>query len=118
MLLFREYFKMTKRNRYSTYLHSRHSGGDYARPAGVALDDGAGNGSSSGMSARDYFAAATLTGLIAGRRHKEDDRMEEWSHHYVAEAYRYADLMLSRRCHGSEVDLMAPPWDKPDRNYT
>jgi hypothetical protein len=44
-----------------------------------------------GISARDYFAAAALTGLLA------DTRLQVPRVAFVKEAYAYADLMIAER---------------------
>ena len=52
-----------------------------------------------GLSLRDYFAAAALTGLIADRQYGYGgDLKEPRNHHYVAmHAYAFADAMLATR---------------------
>lgn len=49
--------------------------------------------SSGGMSLRDYFAAAALTGFCASRVCHED-----WEHYrFIGKAYEFADAMLAER---------------------
>lgn len=49
------------------------------------------NGHWHGLSMRDYFAAAALTGMLA------DSRREGGDVEYVHYAYKYADAMLAQR---------------------
>jgi hypothetical protein len=64
-----------------------------AFPTGIVTDDkGKIIGGSNGMSLRDYFAAAALSGMYANPDHS-------YNTHFVgaAEAYAMADAMLKAR---------------------
>ena len=64
-----------------------------------SLPGGGGGGYSmpgaAGMSLRDYFAAAALTGLCAKERHLQDDIEPEKA--FAQTAYTLADAMLAER---------------------
>ena len=48
-----------------------------------------------GMSQRDYFAAAALTGLLAAKEYPmEDSLAEEWARENAIVAYKMAKAML------------------------
>ncbi len=54
-----------------------------------------------GMSLRDYFAAAALTGLLADRcrqfPEREGPEATDWREAAAIESYRFADAMLEAR---------------------
>ena len=52
-------------------------------------------GGDMGMSLRDYFAAAALTGLLAAKEYPmEDSLAEEWARENAIIAYKMAKAML------------------------
>ena len=71
---------------------------DNGKPT-YGVQTGNAQGFAMGMSLRDYFAAAALTGLIADRQYGYGgDLKEPRNHHYVAmHAYAFADALLATR---------------------
>lgn len=82
-----------------TAMSSNHNDGGQAYPGeqGHTPDGNWNQTFDPGMSLRDYFAAAALTGLLAGRG-DEDIRSDDWS----CAAYVYADAMLTAREESNE----------------
>lgn len=70
---------------------------DSSGPAFPISIPGWGDNGCSGMTLRDYFAAAALTGLLAA------SCTDDWKQEDILyEAYRYADAMLAQRKEGQD----------------
>lgn len=65
---------------------------DDGGPAFAIPSDGCTHGTHTGMSLRDYFAAAALTGLLAHERYGSESPSKLADY-----AYDQADMMLARR---------------------
>lgn len=72
------------------------AGPEYGNKAGECMEPG--------MSLRDFFAAAALTGWAAGRNVKATDSTPDV---VAVGCYRYADAMLRERNRGDDPDADA-----------